>query len=74
VPVLSLETFTIPPYQLVDLPGFEPFEEVPGYQVLGYLIDMHRVGVWTRGDAIVFTLEELDEPFPLNMPAVELEE
>jgi hypothetical protein len=42
--------------------------------VLGYLIDMHRVGVWTRDDAIVFTLEELDEPFPLNMPALELEE
>jgi hypothetical protein len=69
VPVLSLETFTIPPYQLVGLPGFEPFAQVPGYDVLGYLIDTHRVGVWTREDAIVFTLEALDAPFPLNMPA-----
>lgn len=71
VPVLSLETFTIPPYQLVGLPGFEPFDEVPGYDVLGYLIDTYRVGVWTGEGSIVFTLEELDEPFPLNMPAVE---
>jgi hypothetical protein len=71
VPVLSLETFSVPPYQLVDLPGFEPFEDVPGFHVLGYLIGMHRIGVWTRGDLIVLSVEELDEPFPLNMPAVE---
>ena len=65
----GFETFTIPPYQLVGLPGFEPFEQVPGYEVLGYLVDTYRVGVWTRDDAIVFSLEELDAPFPLYMPA-----
>ncbi len=69
VPVLELGMPTVPPNQLADLPGFEPFEWVEGFHVRGYLIGQHRVGVWTSGSQVVITLEELDGPFPEIMPA-----
>jgi hypothetical protein len=71
VPVLEFVNSATPRYQLVDLPGFEPFEQVPGFRVTAYLVGRHRIGVWINHDLVAFTVEELDGPFPEIFPAVD---
>lgn len=70
VPLLELESWTVPPTQLVGMPGFASFADVPGFDVVGYLIEQHRVGVWTDGRLVVISLEPTG-PFPEILPAGE---
>jgi hypothetical protein len=70
VPVLDLGSYTTPPYQLVDLPGLQPFESVLGFQRTALLIGEHRITFWWRENRIAVTLETLDGPFPHVLPAL----
>jgi hypothetical protein len=74
VPLLNLESWSTPPNQLVGFPALAALPEIPGFDVVGYLIETQRVGVWTKREAwpgddlLVLTLEEVG-PFPPIMPA-----
>jgi hypothetical protein len=79
IPVLELSfPGMIPRHQLARLPGFEPLPQLPGFYRVAYLVGEHRVSVWVEitprdGEAsrrIVFAVEPLDGPFPLDFPAV----
>jgi hypothetical protein len=82
VPVLDvLLQGSLPQHQLAAFSGFEPLPELQGFHCLTYLIGQHRVVVWaeveTRSQAseetsrIVFSIEALGGPFPLDFPAVD---
>lgn len=72
VRLLNLESWTVPPNQLVELPGLARLPELPGYEAIGYLIETERVGIWTGRDrerpVVIFTLEEIGA-FPEIIPA-----
>jgi hypothetical protein len=86
VPVLDLQFWDgVPPHQLAGLPGFRPLPPVPGYRRVAYLFEGNRVGIWIgceradgdrfascadRSQRVLLSLEPLEGPFPLDLPAL----